>query len=489
MRNKRKLYITYFALFCAFVLATISTVEAKTFTVTVNVDLKDTNPGDGVCGAAFATCTLRAAIEEANAFPGADTIEFAPAFHAPNAPRTITLGLKELTISSSLTVNGPGARQLTIDGALKDRVMRIVSLPGNPNTVAISGLTIQNGQNGQSNSAGGGAGIYVDRTNLTLQAVTVRNNKGKWNSGQIGDTDGGGIRSFASQVTITDSTISDNFTEHQGGGIHSAGGGVLYIYNSTISGNQAMMGGGGICQKDNGVIRNTTIVKNQGWQQAGGGIWLENADAQNGWNYIGNTIVANNGAAVAWDLYGKFNSLGNNLVKYRGNNPASYIAADLPDGTDPQLGLLKNNGGQTDTHALLAGSPAIDAGSDCIALGSTCTGRFGYDQRGFGFARKYGSSVDVGAVEYFPIGIDPVIIGGKLFKSNGRGLSRTLVTLTAPDGTMRMVETDAKGRFSFEGVETGKAYVLKVENSFEEQYEPQTVLVTEARDNVNFLPF
>jgi hypothetical protein len=290
-------------------------------------------------------------------------------------------------------------------------------------------------------------------------------------------------------VTITDSTLNGNSAGLHGGGIYSGGGYGLSIYNSTLSGNSAMGGGGGIYQTDNGVIRNTTIVGNQGWQNAGGGVWFNNADPVNGYNQVGNTIIAGNGAAVSWDITGKFDSLGNNLVGTRGGS-SGYVASDLPNGTSPKLGSLKNNGGQTDTFKPLDGSPAIDAGSDCIAFGETCASRTPeYDQRGFGFARKYGSSVDIGAVEYAPIVVGPVIIRGRLFKANGRGAEPAIITLTAPDGTVRSVETDSKGRYSFDGVETGKAYVLKVENqSPDEAYEPQTVILTEARDNVNFIP-
>ena len=486
--KQRKSFITYFALFCALLLSSIASAQAATLTVDSNADQHDKTPGDGLCYTVNQVCTLRAAIEEANAFPGADTIEFAAAFYAPNAPRTIALSLNELLVSSNLTINGPGARQLTVDGAQKDRVMRFVSLPGNPkNTVIVSGLTMQNGKPAAQSSSDGG-GVYVDRTNLTLKAVTVRNNKAHWTiAGQPGKSAGGGIFSYMSQLTIVDSTISHNEAYQQGGGINSRDGDGLFIYNSTISLNSAMMGGGGIYQTDNGVIKNTTIAQNGGWQNAGGGIWFQNADPQNGYNYVGNSIVANNAAAVTWDLCGKFNSLGNNLVKFRGAS-TGYIASDLPDGADPKLGSLKNNGGQTDTYNLLAGSAAIDAGNDCLVLGDPCRGKFLYDQRGFGFTRKSGSAVDIGAYEYAKILLPKAPIRGKVMLTDGGGVPSVFVSMTAEDGTFRMVETDSKGRFSFDDVETGKAYVLKVENSAQAAYEPQTIVVTEARDNVNLVP-
>ena len=489
MKKQRKSYITNLVLFCALVLATISTAQAAMFTVNSDGDMHDKTPGDGICAATFPVCTLRAAIEEANALPGHDTIEFSPGFHTPNQPRTITLSLRELFVNSGLTINGPGARQLAVDGAQKDRVMQFFTQFGNqPNIVAISGLTIQNGLPNPQFSYSVGGGIYIYNTNLTLKAVTVRNNKTNWTANnQPGNGDGGGIYSFMSQMTISDSTIRDNYSDNRGGGIFSRGGG-LFVYNTTISGNTGWKGGGGIAQTDSGVIRNSTITKNQGYHDAGGGIWFINSDEQNRYNYVGNTIVAKNGAAVSWDLYGSFTSLGNNLVGYRGGS-TGYVASDLPEYLDPKLSTLKNNGGQTDTHKLLEGSPAIDAGDDCITLGEPCIAIFQYDQRGFGFTRKYGSAVDIGAVEYEPVIFYPlpVVIGGKLFRANERGVSRAIVTLVERDGTTRSVETDEQGRYKFENVETGKAYAIRVENS-EYSYEARTVLVTQARNDVNFVP-
>jgi hypothetical protein len=136
---------------------------------------------------------------------------------------------------------------------------------------------------------------------------------------------------------------------------------------------------------------------------------------------------------------------------------------------------------------LLDLSPAINAGNDCIVLGNPCAGEFQYDQRGFGFPRKYGRVVDIGAFEYQPTIIVYVPLGGSVFKSSGRKVSRAIVTLTESDGTSRSVETDAQGRFSFDNVETGKAYVIKVENG-QSDYEPRTLVVTEARNDVNLVP-
>jgi hypothetical protein len=484
MKNNGKLYITYFVMFCAVFLTTISAAQAKTFLVNVETDGHDQTPGDGSCAAAYRTCTLRAAIEEANALAGDDTIEFSQSFQAPNPPRTIVLMLGQLFVDSSLTIGGPGARQLAVDGAQKDRIMTVNSQPHSPHAVLISGLTFQNGTPASNGYAQGGA-IFVAWSDLTLRAVTVRNNKTiarLW--GQAGQGDGGGIFNFASHLTILDTTITGNVAEIRGGGLFSRDGS-FFIYNSTVSNNAAKQNGGGIGQTDNSTIRNTTISNNTAFQK-GGGVWVENVDAQSGYNNFGNTIVANNVAVVDNDVSGAINSLGNNLVKNRGAS-TGYLATDLPDGTDPKLGSLKNNGGPTDTRALLDLSPAIDAGDNCIVLGNPCAGEFQYDQRGFGFPRVNDRTVDIGAFEYKSVKLAFVQIRGKAFKTGGRGLGRAVVTLEQPDGATLSVETDEQGRFSFDAVETGKAYVVKV-RSGEHEFEPQTLIVNEDRNDVNFVP-
>lgn len=395
MNNQKKLFVTYFVMIGALILSTISAAQAATFTVDTAFDQIDNLPGDGICNAGIGVCTLRAAIQEANALPGSDVIEFSSSFAAPNPPQTIVLTHGQLFVDSSLTINGTGARQLIIDGDDKDRVFLVNSSFQNQHTVLISNLTVQNGTPSPNGYAQGG-GIFVAYTDLTLSNVTVRNNTTvKAVLGQPGQGDGGGIFNFASVLSIRDCTISNNVAEVGGGGI-LARDGRLDIYNSTISDNVAKISGGGVYQRDNGTIRNSTITNNYALQN-GGGIFIDNVNPQ-GFHNIGNTIVANNFAPVNRDVSGEMISLGNNLVKSRGNS-TGYVSADLPDGTDPLLGGLQNNGGSTNTRALLAGSPAINAGNDCIVVGNSCRGDFKFDQRGLGYWRKVGSAVDIGAFE------------------------------------------------------------------------------------------
>jgi CSLREA domain-containing protein len=472
MKNQKKSFLTYFVMTFALVLTTISTAQAGGFTVNSVLDHKDINPGDGKCAATINTCTLRAAIEEANTQPGVNhQIIFNSLFEAPNRPKTIVLTNGPLNIKSNVAIFGPGARQLMIDGDHKSTVFLI-----SKNTHGgINDLTIQNGYSHAPFVSVLGAGV-TNYGGYGLHRVTVRNNIA------INDTDpsqaeyGGGIRNYG-EMYLYFSTVTGN-KAGLGGGIYNTG--VIRIWNSTISGNSSFYAGGGIYHKD-GELWSTgaTIANNLSQMQPGGGIW-------NGLDFplhLSNTIVADNISPYNKDLHGSFNSDGNNLIENRGGS-TGYVAADLPDGTNPMLDVLQNNGGHTDTHALLLGSPAINAGNDCPSINlDACSS--GYDQRTYPFARKIGT-VDIGAFEFQEESSQFVQISGKVLKPNGRGLNNAIVTLTG-DGEALSVETDSHGNFSFDQVMSGKSYVISAE-SRQYNYAAQTLFVTEARDDVNFVP-
>jgi hypothetical protein len=282
-------------------------------------------------------------------------------------------------------------------------------------------------------------------------------------------------------LLLNHSTVSGN-KAGIGGGIYNEGS--MDVRNSTISGNRAYFQGGGIHQKyGHARIVNSTIVDNQSQLYPGGGIKFYYDDF-----FLANTIVASNSAPSDSDVSGDFTSEGNNLVKTRGTS-TGYVASDLPDGTNPSLGTLKNNGGHTDTHALLSGSPAIDAGSNCSFLAPAgCDGEFYYDQRGGGFARKVGRSVDIGAFEFQGEEQQVLVrLAGKVLKPNGSGLNKAIVTLTSTDGAPQQTETDAQGNFNFFDVAPGKSYIVSVEGK-RYNYAPQSVFVTEERENLTFVP-
>jgi hypothetical protein len=218
-------------------------------------------------------------------------------------------------------------------------------------------------------------------------AVTLTNDSLVYNSGVLG----GGLFMNGGTATITSSTIANNSVTSWGGGIYNQAA-TITLTNDTIANNSATAGGG-IYTFGFGAsitLTNCTIAGNSctGFFNEGGGIY------QGGGNpttILKNTIVALNTADEGPDIDGAITSQGHNLI---GNNKdASGFAESDFVGTvdnpiDPLLGPLQDNGGPTQTMALLEGSLAIDNGDP--------DGAPALDQRGF--ARD--SFPDIGAFEF-----------------------------------------------------------------------------------------
>ena len=220
------------------------------------------------------------------------------------------------------------------------------------------------------NTAGSnGGGVYCSGT-LSVIDLTV--------SGNTAAISGGGIWVSGAATTVHSSTISGNeATSSNGGGIYGSG----TFTNSTISGNTAGSSGGGIYASSTLTLHSSTVTDNSA--VAGGGIFNPASTATLRYTIIANSV----GAACS----GVITSDGHNLIE---DPTGCTIIGDTTGniiGQDPDLGPLADNGGSTQTHALLSGSPAIDAGSDDCPPPAT-------DQRGV--ARPQGASCDIGAYEY-----------------------------------------------------------------------------------------
>jgi hypothetical protein len=245
-----------------------------------------------------------------------------------------------------------------------------------------------------NNSNGSGGGIYADGAIVTVSNSTISGNLGVCNAG-------GGIGTNNAQLTVMNSTISGNVANNggpfcqagaHGGGIVCFGSGTLTVTNSTISGNLAEAfgsgaDGGGVANYGNFTVTNSTISGNSA--PTGGSILNGNA-AQ-----IGDTIlnaVVNDGGTIA--NAGTVTSLGYNLA----SDDAGGVLTGPGDqiNTDPMLGPLQDNGGPTFTHALLPGSPAIDAGDPSFTQPPS------RDQRGCPFVRVFNGRIDVGSFEAQP---------------------------------------------------------------------------------------
>jgi CSLREA domain-containing protein len=318
---------------------------------------------DGVCATTAGGCTLRDAIKAANALPDADIITL------PAGTYTLTVmgagedlaATGDLDITGPVTINGAGAATTIIDAGRIDRVFDIFDTAGN---VTIQGLTVRNGFPGLSTFGGG---IWNSAV-LTLSQVRV--------DGSEGRLGGGGIQNDG-DLTANDVTLSGNMTNSQGGGLYNTG--VALLERVTVSGNSSVAAAGGIQNDGTLTLTNVTISGNTAATDGGGlnnGVTatLENVTvASNGANRggglftpgdvtLGNTIVANSVTGGSCNSSGTVMSLGSNLdsdgtCQFTGPGDLSGVAAGL--------GSLADNGGPTETHALLAGSPAIDAAQGC----------------------------------------------------------------------------------------------------------------------------
>lgn len=237
-------------------------------------------------------------------------------------------------------------------------------------------------------SGAGGAGIKNGgNATLTLVRTAVNQNR----MGQTGS--GGGIYNFpASFVYIFDSEISENDAST---GAAILNGGDVVLTNSTISGNEARTSGGGIYQSNQGAIltlNNTTVVNNSAENQCGGVCNSFNMSTT-----LRNSIVAHNEAPFAPDCRGDtpIDSAGYNIIGDGANCNINTFTGDLLD-TAPAIGILKDNGGPTRTHALYTTSPALDAGNPNGCRDENFV-MLATDQRGT--IRPQGEQCDRGAFE------------------------------------------------------------------------------------------
>jgi hypothetical protein len=338
-----------------------------------------------------------------------DTINF----NLTGCPCVILITSASFNINKDLTIIGPGADLLQLDGnmgnfgTLEDQRM-VIKTSG---TTTIENVTIARG------GGTGGSGVF-NTGDLTLRNVVIQNN-----SAALGF--GGGIYNSGT-VAVVNSLIADNFSTESGGGVCNFG--VATITNSTITGNKAgfiFQGyGGGIYSAGSPdtisllTIVNSTIVRNEtdGPRDAfsGGGIYLRSPTFAT----IHNTIVAGNLERDSNDntfydsdilglvFFNNSNVIGNAETSGGMSHAVNgNIVGNNGEGTLPLFEIIQTvrlrNGGPTATHALVPGSPAINAGNDSLAVDENGN-PLPTDQRGPGFPRIGGGRVDIGAFELLP---------------------------------------------------------------------------------------
>jgi hypothetical protein len=388
------------------VLLTLTSAAFASILYVDGVNGNDTND----CRTRQTACkTIGHAISLASA---GDTIGVGPATYPEN-----------LNINVSLKLIGSGASTTIIDGGANNTVVTVSSTTAN---VVLSKLTIRNGKATQ------GGGIY-NRGTLLVNNCTLSENSAVGTFQVMGF--GGGIDNNDGTLTINNSTLSANSAYPWGGGIFNDHGFVT-INNSTLSGNSAVgtsqvTGFGGGIDNNNGVltINNSTLsansATNSSGDASGGGIFNGNgfvtinnstlsgntaSTLGGGINTIGHAVTINNstvsggsagngGGGIAKVTEYTMLTITNSIVadnsggncsggaitsngyNLSSDNTCNFSGPGDLNNTKPLLGPLQNNGGPTQTQALLPGSPAIDAGNP-----NGCTDGSGHllktDQRG-----------------------------------------------------------------------------------------------------------
>jgi CSLREA domain-containing protein len=344
---------------------------------------------DGTCNAA--DCTLREAITAANASADADIITF-----APGVTGTIQLTGALPNLSRNLTVQGPGANLLSVRRNLGGDYRIFTVSDGDLREgplVTLSGLTITNGNVTAAFPGNCGGGILNDHATLTVSNCALNTNTAALHGGAIFNY---GDSGFAG-LTILSSTLSQNGAAASGGGIFVAAYGgqtASSLTNCTLSQNAASQYGGAIYNDGTGsgnaalTLTNCTLNGNTAVLIASG-IYndaLNPSTSGVATLRLRNTILrAGDARANLVNDGGAIISDGHNLSSDNGGG--FLTAAGDQINTNPLLDVLSDNSGPTKTHALLPGSPAINAGGDALAPK--------LDQRGY---LRVGVS-DIGAFE------------------------------------------------------------------------------------------
>ncbi|HAU67482.1 MAG TPA: hypothetical protein DCW52_03705 [Gammaproteobacteria bacterium] len=265
---------------------------------------------------------------------------------------------------------------------------------------ASSSVNLSNSKVSGNSATYHGGGIYAVSSSVTLSNIGVSGNS---------SSKGGGIFAASSSVNLSNSTVSANSASSRGGGFYAYESSVT-LSNSTVSGNSSGSYGGGISAKESSITLSNSTVSGNSADSRGGGIFARYASSVN----LSNSIVAGNNGSSADEIRNDASTFttSNNLLGDSSHNDAQAFDNFTPSSTDITatggsahsntqatallsiLAPLANNGGETKTHALIIGSPAVDTGDNDVCAAAPINN---LDQRGE--VRPDGAACDIGAFE------------------------------------------------------------------------------------------
>ena len=391
----------------------IAAFADTTLTVNSPTDAPDATPGDGVCATTGGACTLRAAVQEANALAGADTII------VPAGLYTLTISGQDedaaatgdLDLTQNVTINGAGLTTTIIDGNGLDRLFHVTG----PYAVTLTGLTMRGG-GGQTITGGG---INNSGTLTLIDSAIIGN------SASVA----GGLENSGTALLIN-TTLSGNSADGSGGG-GLRNSGLMTLISVTISNNQANFGGG---LRNNGTLEllNTTILSNTASDTSGGGLWSSGTLTLTasvvmgnlGFNSDGGGLYIDSGTAALINstVVSNTASFSNGGGLYIANGNLTITNSLVANNTAPASnggGLYIGGGVVTITASAIVSNTALNGGGIAnfrtLALSNTTLGGNSSSSTGGGLLLGDGGSAN----------LNNTTIANNIAASGGGGIYRT----------------------------------------------------------------